>query len=109
LACGLPASGFYLGTTRIASRRPGLVIAGHALRRERVLFSVNAAVLNFNLYGGPLNVVPASSLSQRGFCRDGVALVTKRGAELPRHAEVVEVEEVHSSPLWALVFAVLTR
>jgi len=101
---------FTWGLTRI--RKPD-VLAWSLLAMlyvvSGVLFSVNAAVLNFNLYGGPLNVVPAIVVVfSAAFVVMAVALVTKRGAELPRHAEVVEVEEVHSSPLWALVFAVLT-
>ncbi len=74
-----------------------------------VLFSINAAVLNNNLYGRPLNVVPALTvvfIAAVGVT--AVALATKRGVELPRQAEAVETEEVHGSPLWTLVFAVLT-
>ena len=37
-----------------------------------------------------------------------VALVTKRGSELPRHSDVAQAEEVHAAPLWALGLAVLT-
>src|SRR5260370_7942444 len=50
---------FTWGLTRI--RKPD-VLAWSLLAMlyvvSGVLFSVNAAVLNFNLYGGPLNVVP---------------------------------------------------
>ena len=57
----------------------------------------------------PLNVVPALAVVFiAAFAVTAVALVTKRGIELPRHADVVEAEEVHGSALWAFVFAVLT-
>jgi Domain of unknown function (DUF1648) len=74
-----------------------------------VLFSINAAVLNYNLHGSPLNVVPAIMvIFVAAFALIAVALMTKRGVELPRHADVVEAEEVHGSPFWASVFTVLT-
>jgi hypothetical protein len=73
------------------------------------LFSVNAAVLNYNLHGGPLNVVPALAVVFiAAITVTAIALLTKRGIELPRHADVVEAEEVHGSALWGLVFTVLT-
>ena len=73
------------------------------------LFSINAAVLNYNIAGRPLNVIPALAVVFiAAFVVTAVALATKRGAELPSHAEVVEAVEVHGSPLWALLFAVLT-
>lgn len=73
------------------------------------LFSINTAVLNYNLYAAPVNIIPAISvISVAAMAVMGVALMTKRGAELPRHDDVVEAEEVHASPLWALLFAVLT-
>ena len=73
------------------------------------LFSVNVAVLNYNLHGGPLNLVPALAVVFiAAIAVTAVALVTKRGVELPRHADVVEAEEVHGSLLWASVFTVLT-
>jgi hypothetical protein len=74
-----------------------------------VLFSINLAVLNYNLYGRPLNVVPALAVVFiAAIALTAVALLTKRGVELPRHSDVVEAEEVHGSPLWASVFTVLT-
>ncbi len=73
------------------------------------LFSVNMAVLNYNLYGRPLNVVPALAVVFfAAIALTVIALLTKRGAELPRHADVVEAEEVHGSPFWASVFTLLT-
>jgi hypothetical protein len=73
------------------------------------LFSVNVAVLNYNLYDRPLNVVPALAVVFiAAIALTVIALLTKRGVELPRHAEVVEAEEVHASSFWALVFAALT-
>lgn len=73
------------------------------------LFSVNVAVLNYNLHGGPLNVVPAlAAVFLAAIAVTAVALVTRRGIALPRQADVVEAEEVHGSVLWAFVFTVLT-
>ncbi len=73
------------------------------------LFSVNVAMLNYNLYGRPLNLVPTLAVVFiAAIAVTVIALVSKRGAELPRHADVVEAEEVHGSLLWASVFTVLT-
>ncbi|MGC2186689.1 MAG: DUF1648 domain-containing protein [Terriglobales bacterium] len=73
------------------------------------LFSINVAMLNYNLYGGPLNIVPALALVFiAAIAVTAIALASKRGVELPRHADVVEAEEVHGSMLWASVFTVLT-
>ena len=73
------------------------------------LFSINIAVLNYNLYGRPLNIVPALAVVFiAAIALTAVALVSKRGVELPRHADVVKAEEVHGSLLWASVFTVLT-
>ncbi len=74
-----------------------------------VLFIVNIAVLNYNLYGRPLNMVPALAVVFiAAIALTAVALVSKRGVELPRHADVVEAEEIHGSLLWASVFTILT-
>jgi hypothetical protein len=74
-----------------------------------VLYSVNAVVLNFNLYGRAVNLIPQLVIVfVAAFVVIAVALSAKRGAELPRNPASLEVEEVHSSPLWALAFAVLT-
>jgi hypothetical protein len=74
-----------------------------------VLFSINAAVLNYNLHGSPLNVIPAIIVVfTAAFAVIAVALMAKRGTELPRHSDVAQAEEVHASSLWALAFAVLT-
>jgi hypothetical protein len=65
--------------------------------------------LNYNLYGRPLNIVPALAVVFiAAIALTAVALVSKRGVELPRHADVVKAEEVHGSLLWASVFTVLT-
>jgi hypothetical protein len=73
------------------------------------LFSVNLAVLNYNLHGGPLNVVPALAVVFiAAIAVTAIALVTKRGIALPRLADAVGAEEVHGSALWASVFTVLT-
>jgi len=74
-----------------------------------VLYSVDAAVLNYNLYGRPLNIIPELVvIFVAAFALIAVALGAKRGAVLPRNAASLEAEEVHASPLWALAFAVLT-
>jgi hypothetical protein len=74
-----------------------------------VLFSINDGLLNYNIRGTPLNIVPALVvLFVAAITVMVVALMTKRGPELPRHSEVAQAEEVHSAPLWALGFAVIT-
>ena len=73
------------------------------------LFSVNVAMLNYNLHGGALNLLPTLAVVfVAAIAVTVIALVSRRGAELPRHADVVEAEEVHGSLLWASVFTVLT-
>ena len=72
------------------------------------MFSINVAMLNYNLHGRPLNIVPALAVVFiAAIAVTAVALASKRGAQLPRH-DVVEAEEVHGSLLWASVFTVLT-
>jgi Protein of unknown function (DUF1648) len=74
-----------------------------------VLLSVNSAVLKYNLYGHPLNILPELVIVfVAAFVVIGVALEAKRGRVLPRQADAVEAEEVHASPLWALLFAVFS-
>jgi Domain of unknown function (DUF1648) len=74
-----------------------------------VLLSVNSAMLKYNLYGHPLNILPELVIVFiAAFVVVGVALGAKRGRVLPRQAAAADVEEVHASPLWALLFAVLT-
>ena len=73
------------------------------------LFSVNVAVLNYNLHGRPLNIVPALAVVFiAAIAVTVIALASKRGVELPRHADVVEGRRSSGSLLWASVFAVLT-
>lgn len=73
------------------------------------LFNVNVAMLNYNLHGGPLNLLPALAVVfVAAIAVTVIALASRRGAELPRHADVVVAEEVHGSLLWASVFTVLT-
>ncbi len=73
------------------------------------LFSINVAMLDYNLYGRPLNIVPALAVVFiAAIAVTAIALASKRGVELPRHGDVVEAEEVHGSVLWASVFIVLT-
>jgi hypothetical protein len=74
-----------------------------------VLISVNSSVLSYNLYGRRLNIVPEMIVVfMAAFAVIAVAVSVKRGAGLPSHAGALEAEEVHASPLWALVFAVIT-
>ena len=73
------------------------------------MFSINVAMLNYNLHGRPLNIVPALAVVFiAAIAVTAVALASNCGAQLPRHADVVEAEEVHGSLLWASVFTVLT-
>ncbi len=73
------------------------------------LFSINMAVLNYNLHGRPLDIVPALAVVFiAAIAVTVIAVASKRGVELPRHADVVKAEEVHGSLLWASVFTVLT-
>ena len=74
-----------------------------------VLLSVNSAMLKYNLYGHPLNILPELVIVFiAAFVVVGVALGAKRGRVLSRQAAAADVEEVHASALWALLFAVLT-
>jgi hypothetical protein len=74
-----------------------------------VLLSVNSAVLKFNLYGHPLNLLPELVVVFiAALVVIGVALGAKRGPGMPRQTAAADVEEVHASPLWTLLFAVLT-
>ncbi len=74
-----------------------------------VLLSVNSAVLKYNLYGHPLNILPELVVVFiAAFVVTGVALGAKRGPVLPRQTAAADFEEVHASPLWAFLFAVLT-
>jgi hypothetical protein len=74
-----------------------------------VLLSVNSSVLNYNLYGRPLNIVPALIVVFVAvFAVIGIAVSAQRGTVLPRQTAAAEAEEVHASHLWAFVFAVFT-
>jgi len=74
-----------------------------------VLLRVNSSVLKFNLYGLPLNILPELVVVFiAAIVVTGVALGAKRGAVLPRQTASEDVEEVHASWLWALLFAALT-
>jgi hypothetical protein len=73
------------------------------------LFSVNVAMLDHNLHGRPLNLLPTLAVVfMAAIAVTVIALVTRRGVELPRHADVAEAEEVHGSLLWASVLTVFT-
>jgi uncharacterized membrane protein len=73
------------------------------------LFTIHEAVLNYNIDGRPLNLFPALAVVFiAAFAVTAIALATKRGVRLPRHLDVVEAEEVHSSTLWGSLFALLT-
>jgi hypothetical protein len=74
-----------------------------------VLVSVNSAVLKFNLYGHPLNILPELVIVfVAAFAVIGVAVGVKRGQAFVGPIAVVEAEEVHASSLWTLVFAIFT-
>lgn len=74
-----------------------------------VLLSVNSAVLKFNLYGHPLNILPELVIVfVAAFVVIGVAFGAKRGAVLPAPTASLEAQEVHASSLWALMFAIFT-
>jgi hypothetical protein len=72
-----------------------------------VLCSVNASVLNYNLYGHPVNVVPVVVIVfVAALVLTGIALGAKRGTGLPQERALAE--KVHAGRLWALGFALLT-
>jgi hypothetical protein len=72
-----------------------------------VMCSVNAMVLNHNLHGSPVNVVPVLVIVfLAAFVLIGIALGAKRGTGLPEDHALAE--EVHAGRLWALGFAFLT-
>jgi hypothetical protein len=78
-----------------------------------VLVSVTSSVLDYNIHGRPLNIVPEMVVTfLAAFAVIAVALSAKRGPELPRHAAIspaeAGTEEVHASSLWAIVFAAMT-
>jgi uncharacterized membrane protein YciS (DUF1049 family) len=74
-----------------------------------VLLRVNSAVLNFNLYGRPLNILPELVIVfVAAFVVIGVALGAKRDQVLAGPIAIIEAEEVHASTLWAFVFAIFT-
>lgn len=74
-----------------------------------VLLSINASVLNYNLYGRPLNILPELVIVFIGaLAVTGVALAAKRGPVLHRQSAAAGLEEVHASTLWGLLFAALT-
>lgn len=78
-----------------------------------VLVSVTSSVLDYNIHGRPLNIVPEMVVTfLAAFAVIAVALSAKRGTELPRHAAISHAEagteEVHASSLWAIVFAAMT-
>jgi hypothetical protein len=74
-----------------------------------VLVSVNSAVLKFNLYGHPLNILPELLIVfVAAFAVIGVAVGAKRGQAFAGPIAVVEAEEVQASSLWVFVFAIFT-
>ena len=76
-----PAGNFYLGAyPGPQTGSSGLVAARDVLRRAGVLLSVNSSVLNCNLYGRPLNIVPELVVVfVAAFLVIGVGLSAKRG------------------------------
>ena len=92
LGCDVPvAGGVYLGAhPGTQAGRPRLVLAGHAVPGHRRLVQHQCGLLNYNISGRPLNIVPALVvLFIAAIAVMVVALITKRGAELPRHSDVV--------------------
>jgi uncharacterized membrane protein len=78
-----------------------------------VLVSVTSSVLDYNIHGRSLNIVPEMVVTfLAAFVVIAVALTAKRGPQLPRPAVVSHsesaTEEVHASFLWAIVFAAMT-
>jgi len=74
-----------------------------------VVYSINAALVDYNLYHKPLNITaPMIALFVASCIVVAIALMSKRGPELPRHRETYEAEEVHAAPLWGMVFILLT-
>jgi hypothetical protein len=78
-----------------------------------VLVSVTSSVLDYNIHGRPLNIVPEMIITfLAAFAVIGVAVTAKRGPELPRQLALpqtdIGTEEVHASYLWAIVFAAMT-
>lgn len=78
-----------------------------------VLVSVTSSVLDYNIHGRPLNIVREIVVTfLAAFVVIGVAVIAKRGPELPRQVAVPHsesaTEEVHASFVWAIVFAVMT-
>jgi hypothetical protein len=78
-----------------------------------VLVSVTSSVLDYNIHGRPLNIVPEMVVTfLAAFAVIAVAVSAKRGPKLPRHPAFTQAEahtqEVHASSLWALVFLVMT-
>jgi len=78
-----------------------------------VLVSVTSSVLDYNIRGRPLNIVPEMVVTfLAAFAVIAVAVSAKRGPELPLQVESPQIgigtEEVHASFVWAIVFAVMT-
>ena len=62
------------------------------------LFSVNLAVLNYNLHGGPLNIVPALAVVFiAAIAVTAIALVASAASNCRAMLMLVEAEEVHGS------------
>jgi hypothetical protein len=71
-----------------------------------VLYRVSGAVLDYNLYGRPVDVVPVIvTVFGAVFVLIVIMLGAERGASLPDSGVVAE--EVHSSPAWALFFTLI--
>ena len=78
-----------------------------------VLVSVTSSVLDYNIRGRPLNIVPEMVVTfLAAFAVIAVAVSAKRGPELPLQVASPQIgigtEEVHASFVWAIVFAVMT-
>ena len=78
-----------------------------------VLVCVTSSVLDYNIRGRPLNIVPEMVVTfLAAFAVIAVAVSAKRGPELPLQVASPQIgigtEEVHASFVWAIVFAVMT-
>jgi uncharacterized membrane protein len=65
-----------------------------------VLVSINASVLDYNIHGRPLNIVPALIVVFLAtFAVLAVALMANRGPKLPQYPEIIHPDVVQSEPL----------
>jgi len=71
-----------------------------------VIYRISGGLLEYNLSGQPLNLVPDMAVMVIAvFAVIIVALISNRGKTLPEAGVIAE--ETHASPLWTLLFAAL--